>query len=102
MKKVLNLQLDEHAELLQDIAFKSINGIKTKEILELRAIRKNDSYKYFNLIKLKSVLFLGWLGFEYNINLEIEKIVLGYIDYLVNNLPVENMDSDAQFFTNIS
>ena len=92
MKKELDLQL------LQDVAFKEINGIKAKEILQLRNIRKEDTYEYYNKLKLKYITSLGFLGLEYKVNQEIEKAVFAYIDYLIHQLPAEKMaDSNAQF-----
>jgi hypothetical protein len=99
MKKELNLQLDAHVELLQDISFKSINGIKVKEIIELRTLCKKNKYDYFNRIKLKYIVGLGMLGLEYKIHTGIEKVLYSYINYLIHELPVENYDSDAEFST---
>ncbi|MDF2039347.1 MULTISPECIES: hypothetical protein [Cytobacillus] len=101
MKKEFNLQLDAHMELLQGIAYKSINGIKINEILELRNICKEDNYQYFNRIKLLYIIFLGRLGLEYDINQGIEKALFNYINYIIHILPVEKMECEGQININI-
>ncbi|MFS0637297.1 hypothetical protein AB1K84_15465 [Mesobacillus foraminis] len=92
MKREFNLQLNEHMELLQDIAFKSINGIKVKEIVELRKLHNEDTYSYLNRIKLRYIALYGLLGLEYHVNQEIEKVLFSYITHLIKELPVENLN----------
>jgi len=96
MKKELNLQLDAHMELIQDIAFKSINGIKVNEIIELRKLCKKNKHDYFYTIKLKYIVGLGMLGLKYKIDDSIEKVLYSYINYLIHEIPVENYNSDAE------
>jgi hypothetical protein len=102
MKQELNLQLDAHMNLLQNIAFQAISGIKVKEVSELRNICKKDKDKYFNHIKLRYIVFLGGLGLNYKISQDIERVLFNYINYLIHELPVENKDSNAQFNISVS
>lgn len=97
MKKELNMQLDEHLDLLKDIANKSLNGISVKEILNLRQTYHLNEYEYCNLIKLRYIVPLGLLGLEYFISAEVERIVFFYIHHQIQQLPVERYDSDTKF-----
>lgn len=101
MKKELNIQLDTHMELIQEVAFKSLDGIKVSEIKELRYTCKKDEIAFFNKIKLKFIIHLGFLGLEYKITHEVEPILFSYIRYLLHELPVENLDSDDKFHLSI-
>lgn len=94
MKKELNLQMDTSLELLQNIAFKSLEGIKVSEVVELRRILLADEHEFFNLIKLKYILHLGLLGLEYKITTEVERVLFGYINYLLHELPVDSWDEN--------
>lgn len=94
MKKNLNMQLDEHMNLIQDIAFKSIGGISGKEIFKLRQTYQLDEYEYFNRIKFLYIVPLGFLGVEYKISDEVEQILFSYIHYIITELQLENMDSN--------
>lgn len=96
MKRELNM------ELLQDIAFKSIGGITVKEIIELRQTYQLDEYEYFNRIKLRYIVHLGLLGFEYKITHEVERILSSYINHLIHELPVDGLDSDNEFHLSVS
>jgi hypothetical protein len=49
------------------------------------------------LAEIEVLTLLRFLGVEYKINQEIERVVFTYIDYLIHQLPVKNMDSNAQF-----
>ena len=102
MKKELNMQLDINMDLLQDIAFKSIGGITVKEIIELRQIYQLDAYEYFSRIKIRYILHLGLLGFEYKITHEVERILFSYINHLIHELPVDGLDSDNEFHLSVS
>lgn len=95
MKKELNIQLDAHMDLIQEMAFKSLDGIKVSDIIELRHTCKRDENMFFNQIKLRYILPLGLLGFKYKINVEIERILFGYINYLIHAIPVESMERDV-------
>jgi hypothetical protein len=49
MKKELNLELDEHVKLLQDIAVKAIESIDVKEIIKLKKLfHERETHEYFN------------------------------------------------------
>ncbi|MCL1701168.1 hypothetical protein [Lysinibacillus sp. Bpr_S20] len=102
MKKELNMQLNIHMDLLQDIAFKSINGITVKEIIELRQIYQQGKYKYFNQLKIRYILHLGYLGLEYEITPELECILFSYINNLIQELPVEGLDNDNVFHLSVN
>ena len=97
MKKELNVHLDTHLDLIQEVAFKALAGIKVSEMNELRYTYEQDEYKFFNQIKLKYVLPLGLLSFEYKINHEVERILFSYINYLIHEIPVKKTDNDVQF-----
>lgn len=99
MKKELNMQLDEHLDLLQNIVFKSIGGITVKEIIELRQTYQLDEYEYFNRIKLRYIVHLG---FEYNLTQEVERILFSYINHLIHELPIEGLDNDNEFHLSVS
>jgi hypothetical protein len=97
MKKELNLDIESHMKLLEDTAFEAISGISAKEILELKAICSKDRYTYFNLVKLRYIVPLGMLGFTYQINTAIEKVLFYYINYLIHALPAEQYEDSAVF-----
>lgn len=101
MKKSLNVKRSSRMELLQEIAFKSLKNVTVGEIVNLRKISEVDKIAYFNNLKLKYILHLGLLGLKYKINNEIEHTLFSYIDYLIHELPVENMKDDYQFTLSI-
>lgn len=97
-KKELNLDNEAHMELLQDIAYKAINGIGAKDIIELKELCLKDHYEYFNRVKIKYIVPLGMLSLTYQINTGIEKILFNYINYLIQELPAEQYkDSNVTF-----
>lgn len=102
MKKELNIQLDEHMDLIQDIAFKSIKGITKKEIIELRQTYQLDEYKYFTQIKLRYIVHLGFLGLEYKKTHEVERILFSYISYLIHELPMDGLDNVNKFHLSVN
>jgi len=97
MKKGLNINRSSHMEIIQGVAFKSLKRITVSEINNLRKLSKVDDTAYYNNLKLKYILHLGLLGLKYKINNEIEHTVFSYIDYLIHELPVENMEDDFEF-----
>jgi len=103
MNKELNLQLDIHTDLdlIQEVAFKSLAGIKVSEIIKLRHTYKQDEKDYYNQIKMKYIIYLGLLSKEYKVNKEVERILFSYISHLIHELPVENMDDDDEFTLSI-
>lgn len=100
MKKQLNLQLDTHIEMVQEVAFKSLAGITVGEISELRLMFNQDTHSYFSLIKLKYVIRLGLLNLEYKISDELEHILFSYIHYLISEIQLENLKSSHKIFIN--
>ena len=102
MKRELNIQLDTHMDLIQEMAFKSLGEIKVSEIIELRHKCKRDENMFFNQIKLRYILPLGLLGLKYKINVEVERILFGYINYLIHEIPVESMERDATLHISIN
>ena len=94
MRKQVNLLLTSHLEMLQEVAFKSLTGIRVIEIFELRQILNQDAHKYFNLIKLKYMVYLGLLNLEYEISEEVEHILFSYTHYLISEIHLENMNSN--------
>lgn len=94
MKKQINLQLDSHLEMVQDVALKSLAGITLFEIFELHQTFNQDAHKYFNLIKIKYIVHLGLLNLEYKISDEVEHKLFSYIHYLINEIRLENMDGN--------
>ena len=102
MKKSLNIKQSSHMEIIQEVAFKSLKRITVSEIINLRKLSKVDETAYYNNLKLKYILHLGLLELNFKITHEIEHIVLSYIDYLIHELPVENMEDDYEFTLSIS
>ncbi|WP_391116878.1 hypothetical protein [Psychrobacillus sp. L3] len=102
MKKELNLQSNLHVELIQKLALKSLNGIKVSEVLELRQTYKQDKNIYFNLLKLKYIIHLEFLSIEYKITKEVEKAVFGYVNYLILELPMNDLLEDAEITISIN
>ena len=102
MKKSLNIKQSSHMEIIQEVAFKSLKRITVGEIINFRKISKVDKNAYYNNLKLKYILHLGLLGLEYKINNEIEHIVFSYIDYLIHELPAENMEDDYEFTLSVN
>lgn len=94
MRKQVNLLLTSHLEMLQEVAFKSLTGIRVIEIFELRQILNQDAHKYLNLIKLKYMVYLGLLNLEYEISEEVEHILFSYTHYLISEIHLENMNSN--------
>lgn len=92
MRNQLNLHVDSHIKMIQEVAFNSLAGITVGEISDLRNIFHQDTYHYFNLIKLKYILHLGLLNVEYKISDEVEQILFSYIHYLITEIQLENMD----------
>ena len=102
MKKSLNIKQSSHMEIIQEVAFKSIKRVTVSEIINLRKLSEVDNTAYCNNLKLKYILHLGLLGLTFIINKEIEHIVFSYIDYLIHELPVENMEDDYEFTLSIN
>lgn len=100
MKKQLNLRLEEHVAMIQEVAFKSLSGIKVSEIKELRQLFNQDKHRYFNKIKLKYVILLGILGLEYSATDKVEGILFSYITHLITELPIENSSDDNEIYFN--
>ncbi|MBD7935920.1 hypothetical protein H9655_02670 [Cytobacillus sp. Sa5YUA1] len=94
MKTLLNLNNEAHLKLLQDTAFKAIDGISIQEVLNLQKSFKDDPYMYFNQVKLKYLLPLGMLGLSFKINQEVEHALFQYISYVLHELELDrHMDS---------
>lgn len=100
MKKQFNVQFDSHMEMVQEVAFKSLEGITVGEISELCHLFIQDTHKYFNLIKLKYIMHLGLLNLEYKISDEVEHILFSYIHYLITEIQLENTDSNDKIIFN--
>ena len=97
LKKQFDLQKDIHFDLLEDIAFKALSGIKVCEILELREIYKKDQLYYFNQIKLKYNVFLSTLDISHGLSLEIMDALFTYIDYVIRNIDVDGLNTNSKF-----
>lgn len=97
MKKQFDLQKDAHFDLLEDVAFKALSGIKVCEILELREMYKKDQLYYSNQIKLRYTVLLSTLDISHGLSLEITDALFTYIDYVIRNINVEGLNIDSKF-----
>lgn len=102
MKTLLNLNNDSHLKLLQDTAYKAIDGISVQEILTLKKTYTDDPYTYFNQVKLKYLFPLGMLGITFRINQEVEQAVFQYISYLLHELPLDQYQDSPEATLNFS
>jgi len=100
MKKQFDLQVEEHVDLLQKVAFQSLSGIKVSEIKELRRLFNQDKREYFNKTKLKYIILLGLLGLEYSGTDKVEEILFSYITHLITELPIDNFNDNNEIHFN--
>lgn len=93
MKKQFNLQLEEHLDVLQEVAFQSLSGIKVSEVIEIRKRFYQNINEYAEFIQILYFSQLNFLNLLYELNEEVERALFGYIDYVIREIAVENLDS---------
>lgn len=87
-KKELNLESEQHSKLITNIIEKSLTGITVKEIIELKNTCEQDSYEYYNKLKLRYIVPFGLLGLNYNLTLEIEETIFFFIHDIIHQISV--------------
>lgn len=95
MKTELNIKLESHVKLIEDVITSAIRGMKIEEVYDLKKALSKCENEYYNRIKLRYITGLGMLGMTYLIPLEVEKYVFYSIHALLQQVPA-NLEAGSE------
>lgn len=85
------MTINKNYKNIINIVEKTLNGIKSSEIIELRNICQEDRYTYYKIIKLKYICYIGLIR-DYTTK-ETEDTIFLLIHDIIHRISVDSNDN---------